>query len=176
MHQRHARHSLDTLSDIPDIPVKEVAMGMELMARYSLPASDRSVVGQGADLLKRRTPADRVEMLLVHPDGSQEAIEVSAAVTGIIADLLEKASASEEVALLIGDAEISPEDAATILGISRPLVRRRMDVGDLPFRRVGAHRRVRLSDVLALKRREAPIRTALEELRADTEDLMTHGL
>lgn len=151
-------------------------MGMELMARYSLPASDRPAVGQGADLLKRRAPADRVEMLLVHPDGSRETIEVSAAATGIIADLLEKASASEAVALLTDDAEISPEDAATILGISRPLVRRRMDVGDLPFRRVGAHRRIRLAEVLALKRREAPVRAALEELCADTEDLMAHGL
>lgn len=151
-------------------------MGMELMARYSLPASDRPAVGQGAELLKRRAPADRVEMLLVHPDGSRETIEVSAAATGIIADLLEKASASEGVTLLADDAEISPEDAATILGISRPLVRRRMDVGDLPFRRVGAHRRLRFADVLALKRREAPLRAALEELRADTEDLMAHGL
>jgi excisionase family DNA binding protein len=146
-------------------------MGMELMARYSLPASDRPAVGQGADLLKRRAPADRVEMLLVHPDGSREAIEVPAAATGIIADLLEKASASEVVALLTVDTEISPEDAATVLGVSRPLVRRRMDVGDLPFRRIGAHRRVRLADVLALKRREAPVRAALEELRADTENL-----
>jgi len=55
-------------------------------------------------------------------------------------------------------------------------VRRRMDIGDLPFRRVGAHRRIRLSDVLALKQREAPIRAALEDLRADTEDLMAHGI
>ena len=116
-------------------------------------------------------------MLLVHPDGTREAVEVSAAATGIIADLLEKASASEEIALLTCDAEISPEDAAAILGVSRPLVRRRMDVGDLPFRRVGAHRRVRLADVLELKRREAPVRyPPLEALRADTEDLMAHGL
>ena len=151
-------------------------MGMELMARYSLSAGDRPGVARGADLLKRRAPADRVEMLLVHPDGTRETVEVSATTTGIIADLLEKASASEEVALLTGDAEISPEDAAAVLGVSRPLVRRRMDVGDLPFRRVGAHRRVRLADVLELKRREAPVRTAMEELRADTEDLMANGL
>lgn len=102
--------------------------------------------------------------------------EVSAVATGIITDVLEKASASKGVALLTDDAEISPEDAATILGISRPLVRRRMDVGDLPFRHVGARRRLRLADVLALKRREAPVRAALEELRADTEDLMARGL
>ena len=151
-------------------------MGMELMARYSLPPGDRPDLVRGADLLKRRAPADRVEMLLVHPDGSRESVEISAAAIGLIADLLEKASASEEVALLAGDAEISPEDAAAILGVSRPLVRRRMDVGDLPFRRVGAHRRVRLADVLEIRRKEAPARAALEELRGDTEDLMAHGL
>jgi excisionase family DNA binding protein len=151
-------------------------MGMELMARYSLPLGDRPELVRGANLLKRRTPADRVEMLLVHPDGSRECVEISAAAIGLIADLLEKASASEEVALLTDDAEISPEDAAAILGVSRPLVRRRMDVGDLPFRRVGAHRRVRLADVLEIRRKEAPTRAALEELRADTEDLMAHGL
>jgi excisionase family DNA binding protein len=151
-------------------------MGMELMARYSLPAGDRSDLARGADLLKRRAPSDRVEMLLVHPDGTREAVDVSAAVTGMIADLLEKASTSEEVALLTEDAEISPEDAAMILGISRPLVRRRMDVGELPFRRVGTHRRIRLADVLAARHRDAPVRAALEALQADTEDLMAHGL
>ena len=151
-------------------------MGMEVMARYSLPLGDRPDLVRGADLLKHRAPADRVEILLVHPDGSRESVEISAVATGLIADLLEKASTSEEVALLTDDAEISPEDAAAILGVSRPLVRRRMDIGDLPFRRVGAHRRVRLADVLEIRRKEAPTRAALEELRADTEDLMAHGL
>jgi excisionase family DNA binding protein len=167
--------------DVPPSPfqifrLQEAAMGMELMARYSLPPAEGPDAMRGADLLKRRAPADRIQMLLIHPDDSRETVEVSAAAAGIIADLLEKAAASEDVALLTADAEISPEDAAAILGISRPLVRRRMDIGDLPFRRVGAHRRIRLSDVLALKRREAPIRAALEDWRADTEDLMAHGI
>jgi hypothetical protein len=51
-----------------------------------------------------------------------------------------------------------------------------MDAGILPFRRVGAHRRIRLSDVLELKRREASVRSALDELRADTDELMANGL
>jgi hypothetical protein len=51
-----------------------------------------------------------------------------------------------------------------------------MDSGVLPFRRVGAHRRLRLADVLEVKRREAPIRAALDELRADTDELAAHGL
>ena len=55
--------------------------------------------------------------------------------------------------------------------MSRPLVRRRSDVGALPFRRVGTHRRIRLADVVALRAREEPVREALKALAADTEDL-----
>jgi excisionase family DNA binding protein len=151
-------------------------MGMELMARYSLPAADRARSADGAEMLKRRGPADRVEVLVVHPDGTRDAVAMPPAAAGIIGDILAKLSEADQVALLTDDAEISPEDAAAVLGISRPLVRRRMDAGVLPFRRVGAHRRVRLSDVLDLKRREAPVRAALDELQADTEELTAHGL
>ena len=149
-------------------------MGMDLMARYRLPAADRGRSALGADMLKRRGPADRVEILVVHPDGTREQVEIPATATGVLRDVLVALSQPGEVAVLAEDAEISPEDAAAVLGISRPLVRRRMDAGVLPFRRVGAHRRLRLADVLELKRREAPVRAALDELQADTDDLMVH--
>jgi excisionase family DNA binding protein len=154
----------------------EAAMGMELMARYSLPEADRADSARSADILKRRGPADRVEVLVVRPDGTQEVVALPQTAAGIIGDILEKISGADQVALLADDAEVSPEDAAAILGISRPLVRRRMDAGVLPFRRVGAHRRLRLSAVLDLQRREAPIRAALDDLQADTDTLVANGL
>ncbi len=151
-------------------------MPMELMARYSLADDDRPNIARGATMLNRRGPDDRVEVFIVHSDGTRETVAIPATAVKLIGDLLEKVSLCREVALLTDDVEISPEDAAAILGISRPLVRRRMDAGVLPFRRVGTHRRLRLAEVLDLKRREAPIQAALDELRADTEDLMAHGL
>jgi len=51
-----------------------------------------------------------------------------------------------------------------------------MDAGALPFRRVGAHRRLRLSDVLDLKHQEDSVRSALDALRDDTDELTAHGL
>ena len=150
-------------------------MAMEAMARYSLPVPDRAESARGAEMLGARGLGDRVEMIILHPDGTRETVALSAAAAGIVGDVLAKLAVADEVALLAGDDEVSPEDAAVILGMSRPLVRRRMDAGVLPFRRVGAHRRLRLSDVLDLKRREAPIRGALEELKADTDELVAHG-
>ncbi|WP_346016208.1 hypothetical protein [Bradyrhizobium sp. C-145] len=57
----------------------------------------------------------------------------------------------QDRAVLAEDQELSPNDVADILGISRPLVVHRMDIGDLPFRYVGKHRRTKLKDALTLK-------------------------
>ncbi len=151
-------------------------MGLDLMARYNLPAADRAATALSADALLHGLPADSATVTLSHADGTSQAVAIPAAAVGMIGALLAKLSTSETVAVLADDAEISPEDAATILGISRPLVRRRMDAGRLAFRRVGTHRRIRLSDVLALKQAEAPVRDALTELQADTDELIARAL
>lgn len=151
-------------------------MGMELMARYSVRPDRRPDLAFGADLIDRRWPGDRVEVRIAHADGTQDVVALPQSAVDMIGTVLREAAASGEVAILAEAAEISPEDAASILGISRPLVRRRMDAGILRFRRVGTHRRVRLTDVLELQRREAPVHAALEELRADTDELTANGL
>lgn len=68
-------------------------------------------------------------------------------------------------------AELSPEAAGTILGVSRPLVVQRMDDGRLPFRYVGSHRRCLLTDVLSLKAAEASQNEAMGDLYHDLMDI-----
>ncbi len=53
------------------------------------------------------------------------------------------------------DDDLVPEQAGEILSIPLPLVVQRMEDGRLPFRFVGAQRICKLTDVLALKAREA---------------------
>jgi excisionase family DNA binding protein len=67
--------------------------------------------------------------------------------------------------------EVSPERAAEMLGVSRPIVYQRMDTGKLPFRQVGTHRRIRATDVARLKQFEDRRRTFAAALSADTEDI-----
>jgi hypothetical protein len=68
------------------------------------------------------------------------------------------------------DRELSPDAAGKILGISRPLVVRRMDDGRLPFRYEGKHRRCKLEDVLRLKATEEKQMVALRA-PAKTDDV-----
>ena len=69
------------------------------------------------------------------------------------------------------DQALDASEAARLLGIPSALVVHRMDIGDLPCRRFGRHRRATLQDVLALKARLDAQCAALQALAADAEDL-----
>ena len=144
----------------------------EVLEFYPLPEQERLPGQASLAVLDRADYGDQVEVSVVRPDGTRESAKMPKTAVAVIRDVLTKLVDAERVTLLREDEELSPEQAAAILGMSRPLVVRRMDIGRLPFRYVGAHRRCRLSDVLKLQREEQGQREALERLAAETEELM----
>ena len=119
------------------------------------------------------TPADEppLDIVLHRPDGTAETQHLPAGAARAVRLLLERLKAGGRVALLAEDRELTPNEAAEILGFSRPLVIHRMNIGRLPYRMVGAHRRCRLSDVLALKVETDAQQRAVEALAAHGEEL-----
>src|SRR5499425_2689626 len=96
---------------------------------------------------------DRIEVRVRRRSGEERTVSLPTKAAALLQIALGRLLQGERVAVLAEDQELSPNDAAKILGISRPLVVHRMDVGDLPFRYVGKHRRTTLREVLALKAR-----------------------
>jgi len=121
-------------------------------------------IGKGDRVELRVRPGAKDERTLPLPPGAALMVEA------VVSYLLR----GGRVAILAEDQEVSPNDAAAILGMSRPLVVHRMEVGDLPFHYVGTHRRARLRDVLALKAKVEQQNAALAALAEDTEDLIVH--
>ena len=114
---------------------------------------------------------DQVEVRVRRKSGEDQVVRLPPKAAALLEAALGRLLRGERVAVLAEDQELSPNDAADILGISRPLVVHRMDVGDLPFRYVGKHRRTKLKDVLALKAKMDAQQAAMEVLAEDAEDL-----
>ncbi len=68
--------------------------------------------------------------------------------------VLEAFAEGDEVAIVRTDTEVSTEEAAEVLNVSRPTIVRWIESGKLPARRAGTHRRILLRDVLSLDEKE----------------------
>lgn len=117
---------------------------------------------------------DSFELHVRRRDGQDQVVALPPPVISAVEALIDCLLNGEREAVLTEDQELSPMDASTILGMSRPMVVLRMDSGDLPFRYVGKHRRALLKDVLALKAELDVQRKAMKDLAADTEDLIVN--
>lgn len=74
-------------------------------------------------------------------------------------------------AILPLDKELTPSQAAEVLGVSRTHFMRIVQKGDIPYRTVGTHHRVRLDDVLQYREEQKQRGQALDELIQQAQEL-----
>jgi excisionase family DNA binding protein len=72
-------------------------------------------------------------------------------VAAMLREVLDSLAAGEPVAIITKDSELTPNEAADLLNVSRGTVTKMMDEGFLPFRLVGTHRRIPGAAVAARK-------------------------
>jgi excisionase family DNA binding protein len=142
-----------------------------LQATTAPTEDDRRLAGEASRRLAAfpATPT-RLE---IHADSQpQEIVEIPAAALPLLRQVLDQIADGTPVAVLADDAELSSQQAADYLGVSRPFFIGLLDRGVMPFRKVGAHRRIRARDVIDHKRRDQADRLkALEELAAQAQEL-----
>lgn len=78
-------------------------------------------------------------------------VELPAAAVEPLRQLLDILSRGETPIIVRCPEAMTTQEAADLLGLSRPTVARLCDEGTLPSSRVGAHRRLDLVDVLAYR-------------------------
>jgi excisionase family DNA binding protein len=103
---------------------------------------------------------------------SGETVKLPAAAVQLLVRILEEMAHGNTVRLIPVRAELTTQEAADMLNISRPSLIQLLDEGKIDYRRVGTHRRVRLDAVMKYKRKaDAARRAALAELAAYDQEL-----
>lgn len=142
----------------PDLPTEaEVTLAKESSRLLSLCLS---------------TKEDAQSIRVIDQAGEHEAVRLPTAAFRLLIDILSEMAQGNAVNLIPIHAEVTTQEAADMLNVSRPHLVKLLDSGAIPFHRVGTHRRVRYQDLVNYKARiDAERMRALDELSAQAQEL-----
>ena len=125
--------------------------------REELPEVSETAPGILADFLRRHpTPSTRI--MFVSDDAERPTtITVPSQALKMFIEILDHLKDGVAVSIVPRNAELTTQQAADLLGVSRPyLIGRVLEPsGPLPFRTVGRHRRIRFSDLDSYRKEDA---------------------
>src|SRR5882757_8728246 len=101
-----------------------------------------------------------------------EPLVLPAAAVRLLGAVLTELAKGNAVTLMPHHAELTTQEAADLLNVSRPFLVGLLESGQLPHHKVGTHRRVRFADLMTYKRRrDAESEVALRELAALSQEM-----
>lgn len=117
-------------------------------------------------------PDAGIVRLRVDDDPRGEVLALPRPAVELLARVLTHMARGEAVSVVPSSSELTTQQAADLLNVSRPFLIGLLDAGDIAYRRVGTHRRVSAESVLAYRRADDDQRhRAADELTALSEEL-----
>ncbi len=124
--------------------------------------------------LARLLPKLQEELTLQAKDaqGQTQQLNLPASAVRLLLSLLSEMAMGHAVTLVPYHAELTTQQAADFLNVSRPHLVALLEKGAIPFRKVGTHRKVLFSDTVAYQQEVKRLReAALDELAAQAQEL-----
>jgi excisionase family DNA binding protein len=120
-----------------------------------------------ARLIRKNRPLN----LKVTDADQEQPIELPPGAALLLMDILEAMAAGRGITLIPENAELTTVQAADVLNVSRPFLIKLLEEKALPCRKVGAHRRIRMEDVMAYKARiDADREAILDQLVVEAQE------
>jgi excisionase family DNA binding protein len=119
-----------------------------------------------------REAVENTKPRLVGPDG--ESIELPDEVYEILVRVTEAMRAGNAVSVVPYSMRVSTQEAAEMLGVTRPTLVRMLERNEIPYEQPGRHRRIKLSDVVAFRDRTRVL--AVDRLDALVAEASSDGL
>ncbi len=109
---------------------------------------------------------------IVEEDGNKHKAIIPAAAYRLLVDALTQMAQGNAVSLIPIHAELTTQEAADLLNVSRPFLIKQIEAGDIPHHKVGKHRRIRFNDLMVYQERiDQATSQALDEMVAISEEL-----
>ena len=127
---------------------------------------------QSSRILAKYADADRVQLSIKIDQQTTDDLILSGQQMQLLLNILTEISQGNAVSVIPVQAQLSTQEAADLLNVSRPYLINLLEQGDIPFHKVGTHRRVFAKDVLAYKQDiDAKRDEALTELTRLSQEL-----
>jgi excisionase family DNA binding protein len=139
------------------------------------PRPDESALARDALVRVRRALDDQPHQggpVQLTIDDCPEIVTVPRVAVDLLIRVLANLAAGQGVTLVPAHAELTTQQAADILNVSRPYLIKLLDDNKIEYRIVGTHRRIKASSLMDYKRRDdAARRHAADELAAMTREM-----
>jgi excisionase family DNA binding protein len=115
---------------------------------------------KAADVAMRRvkrylsTHADEHDIRVVVGGDPDDTLSLPRGAVELLARILAHMAAGQGVSVVPAHAELTTQQAADLLNVSRPYLIGLLDAGEIEYRKVGKHRRVRADSLMDYKRRD----------------------
>ena len=152
--------------------IKEQTMVAAINEAITPTQQEARIARESSRRLSRFAKRDRLTIQIPISGHKSESIELPRAAVGLLMRILTEMAEGNAVTLMPIHAELTTHQAAAILGVSRPFLIKQMKEKNIPFRRVGIHRRVRFDGLMAYKNRiDADRAKVLQALAAQAQEL-----
>jgi excisionase family DNA binding protein len=122
-------------------------------------------------------PPETITFAILNPDLQGTKITIPGGMFRLMVDVLNAVSQGEPITLLPHSAELTSQEAADMLNVSRPYLVKLLDEGAMPSRKVGIYRRVKVQDVLQYQKQEKAKREKiLDELTQEAQEMGLYDL
>ena len=129
---------------------------------------DAELAGMASRALAAAQPKDDLRVRL--DDGQELVLPRGAA--RLLSHLLTEMARGNAVTLIPIHAELTTQEAADMLNVSRPYLIRLLEEGKIPFHKAGTHRRVKFTDLQSFRTKvEAERQAAMDELARQAQEL-----
>jgi excisionase family DNA binding protein len=105
------------------------------------------------EYLRRHADLDTVTLRAMDDEG-ETTLTVPRAALDLLAQILHLMSTGRGVSIVPSSAELTTQQAADMLNVSRPFLIGLLTAGEIPYRMVGTHRRILAEDLLSYRRED----------------------